>query len=174
MKTYKVYADLSYVSGYLKYGHLEGEVECESEKELKEMLKNDFEDGSLADYLEVVADSYSVEDYGDILKYTYELADEQSNSKFTTETIKSVPKAVLRQVQWERDMAIDQLHSYGVEFGEKAELQKVRHGYWVMDKDYVDGKIAFVYSCSECDKSTYCQYKFCPECGAKMDGKVEV
>lgn len=73
----------------------------------------------------------------------------------------------------ERDVAIDQLHSYGVKFGEKAELQKVRHGHWIMNKDYVDGKIAFVHYCSECDKSAYWQYKFCPECGAKMDGRVE-
>lgn len=39
VKTYKVYADLDYVSGYLRYGHLEGEIKCESEEELKEMIK---------------------------------------------------------------------------------------------------------------------------------------
>lgn len=161
MKTYKVYADLDYVSGYLRYGHLEGEIKCESEEKLKEMIKN----GTIHNYLEVVVDDYSVEDYGDIGEYEYELVEEQED--------KAVPIAVHRQVQWERDVAIDQLHSYGVEFGEKAELQKVRHGHWVMSKGYVDDKIAFAYSCSECEKPAYENYKFCPECGAKMDGRVE-
>ncbi len=161
MKTYKVYADLDYVSGYLRYGHLEGEIKCESEEELKEMIKK----GTIRHHLEVEVDDFSVEDYGDIGEYEYELVEEQEDI--------TVPIAVHRQVQWDRDVAIDQLHSYGVEFGEKAELQKVRHGHWIMDKDYVDGKIAFVYSCSECGKFAYSQYKFCPECGVKMDGRVE-
>ena len=108
---------------------------------------------------------YSVEDYGDIGEYEYELVEEQEDI--------TVPLTVHRQVQWERDIAIDQLHSYGVHFGEKAELQKVRHGHWIMSKGYVDGKIAFVYSCSECDKSFYEKYKFCHYCGVKMDGSVE-
>lgn len=161
MKTYKVYADLDYVSWHLRYGHLEGEIKCESEEGLKEMIKK----GTIRDYLEVEVDDYSVEDCGDIGEYEYELVEEQEDT--------TVPIAAYRQVQWERDVAIDQLHSYGVKFGEKAELQKVRHGHWIMNKDYVDGKIAFVHYCSECDKSAYWQYKFCPECGAKMDGRVE-
>lgn len=108
---------------------------------------------------------YSVEDYGDIGEYEYELVEEQEDI--------TVPLTVHRQVQWERDIAIDQLHSYGVHFGEKAELQKVRHGHWIISKGYVDGKIAFAHSCSEFDKSSYERYKFCPECGVKMDGRVE-
>ena len=161
VKTYKVYADLDYVSGCLRYGHLEGEIKCESEEELKEMIKN----GTIQEYLEVVVDDYSVEDYGDIGEYEYQLVKEQEDI--------TVPITTHRQVQWERDVAIDQLHSYGIEIGEKAELQKVRHGHWIMSKGYVDGKIAFVYSCSECDKSSYERYKFCPYCGAKIDGRVE-
>lgn len=117
VKTYKVYADLDYVSGCLRYGHLEGEIKCESEEELKEMIKN----GTIQEYLEVVVDDYSVEDYGDIGEYEYELVKEQEDI--------TVPITTHRQVQWERDVAIDQLHSYGIEIGEKAELQKVRHGH---------------------------------------------
>lgn len=158
MKTYKVYADLDYVSGYLRYGHLEGEIKCESEEKLKEMIKN----GSIRHHLEVEIDDYSVEDYGDIGEYEYELIEEQENQ--------TVPIAVHRQVQWERDVAIDQLHSYGIEFGEKAELQKVQHGHWVV---YGADGIVWSYSCSECGEIVHDKQRFCPDCGAKMDGRVE-
>lgn len=80
------------------------------------MIKN----GTIQEYLEVVVDDYSVEDCGDIGEYEYEAVEEQEDT--------TAPIAVHRQVQWERDIAIDQLHSYGVHFGEKAELQNVRHG----------------------------------------------
>ena len=161
MKTYKVYADLDYVSGYLRYGHLEGEIKCESEEELKKMIKK----GTIRHHLEVVVDDYAIEDYGDIGEYEYEVVEEQEGT--------TIPIAAHRQVQWERDVAIDQLHSYGVEFGERAELQKVRHGHWIMNLDnaYVGDKIALTYSCSECGKITSDIEKFCPECGAKMDGR---
>lgn len=35
-----------------------------------------------------------------------------------------VPIEVVKQIQWERDIAIEQLNSYGVQLGEKAELEK--------------------------------------------------
>lgn len=157
MKTYKVYADLDYVSGYLRYGHLEGEIKCESEEKLKEMIKN----GTIHNYLEVVVDDYSVEDYGDIGEYEYEPVEEQEDT--------TVSIAAHSQLQWERDVALDQLHSYSVHFGEKAELQKVRHGYWIMGKN---GLVSF-YSCSECGEIVHNKQRFCPDCGAKMDGRVE-
>lgn len=63
MKKFLVTADLGYVVGYLKYGHLEGIVEAESEEALKEMMKK----GNFTKYLGVVVD-----DYGDIGEYEYE------------------------------------------------------------------------------------------------------
>lgn len=71
-----------------------------------------------------------------------------------------VLSSVHEQVQWERDIAIDQLHSYGVEFGEKADVQRVRHGKWV------DGM-----KCSECGQVDTTKPNYCPNCGAKMDGE---
>ena len=90
-----------------------------------------------------------------------------------------VPIEVVKQIQWERDIAIEQLNSYGIQLGEKAELEIVKHGKWVEDtvgcgnpfdpykEDYLD-----VIICSEC--GTYYgiegRTNYCPECGARMDG----
>lgn len=64
-----VTADVDYVIGHLRDGHFEGVVEAESEEELKEMMK----DECFRDYLFLVVDSYSIDDYGDIGEYTYEV-----------------------------------------------------------------------------------------------------
>lgn len=66
---FNVYADVDYVIGHLRDGHFEGVVEAESEEELKEMMKNKY----FTDYLFLVVDSYSIDDYGDIGEYTYEV-----------------------------------------------------------------------------------------------------
>lgn len=91
----------------------------------------------------------------------------------------TVSQGLYDQVAWERDVAIDQLKSYGVQFGEKAELQRVNHGKWVYKptSEY-DGYIV----CSNCDvyipsrkifqTDEYLHTsKYCPHCGARMDGE---
>lgn len=45
-------------------------------------------------------------------------------------TIETIPKGLYDQIKWERDVAIDQLKSYGVSLGEKADVKKVVHGEW--------------------------------------------
>ena len=84
-----------------------------------------------------------------------------------------------KQVCWELDVAIEQLQSYGVGFAEKKELEEVRHGEWIpVQYTYFGLKR---YECSECKDDEYWQKrylehkeKYCPNCGAKMDGgKVE-
>ena len=64
-----VRADVGYVVGHLRYGHLEGEVEAESEEELKEMMEDEY----FSDWLDLVVDGYRVEDYGDVGEYKYEV-----------------------------------------------------------------------------------------------------
>ena len=64
-----VRADVGYVVGHLRYGHLEGEVEAESEEKLKEMMKDKY----FSDWLDLVVDGYRVEEYGDVGKYKYEV-----------------------------------------------------------------------------------------------------
>ena len=66
---FKVIKDLDYVIGHLRYGHLEGVVEAESEEQLKELLKKP----DAKDYLEVVIDDYEVEDYDAIGDFKYEV-----------------------------------------------------------------------------------------------------
>ena len=76
----KINIPLDYVSGYLRYGHLEGEVELDSEeeKEFKELLKKEKdeiltseEEDKLKNYKEwirnecnIIVDGYRIEDWG--------------------------------------------------------------------------------------------------------------
>ena len=85
-----------------------------------------------------------------------------------------VSKGVYEQVQWERDMAMQQLEEHGIPFCGKADVVEVRHGEWEK-----------VYNHRECNRCGYkAPYKkikagyhlqdlskFCPNCGARMDGE---
>lgn len=99
-------------------------------------------------------------------------------SDFVCEQMKKIPTAdvvsvdACKQISKERDFAIKQLHSYGVQFGEKADVVKVKHGEWKKKTD----DIFYWYECSECSEPIpYNKYKnmyfsdYCPNCGAKMD-----
>lgn len=68
---FKVTADLDWVSGYLRYGHLEGIVNVESEEELEVLI----ESGSINDYLDLVIDDYEVNDYADPDNFEFERVD---------------------------------------------------------------------------------------------------
>ena len=52
------------------------------------------------------------------------------------------------------------------------EAEPVRHGYW----ENANGRPkTYIRKCSVCGKEAYfcgrgCSYKYCPNCGAKMDG----
>ena len=95
---------------------------------------------------------------------------------FALRTADAVSRGVHEQVRWERDIAIEQLESYGVSLGEKAEVAKVVHGHWF---SLTDCSNAGVY-CSVCNKKVYkedyawCNRKnklrsnYCPNCGADM------
>lgn len=79
-----------------------------------------------------------------------------------------VPKDLFEQYKYERDVAIDQLHSYGVELGAEKELVEVRHGEWV--------NIVFSqkFRCSLCGQEVYFgRDKYCNACGAKMDASLK-
>ena len=71
---------------------------------------------------------------------------------------------VVGQIMWERDIAIKQLEDYGVGFGEKAELQRVRHGKWF------DVGSLFC-RCDQCGCKNNKETPYCPNCGAKMESE---
>ena len=96
-----------------------------------------------------------------------------------TPTADVVPSAVLEQVMWERDMALETLKEHGIGFCEKSDMVEVRHGEWIVMEEYKTAlsgsrinKIK-TYHCPYCKKRFRQRMKFCGECGAKMDGKVD-
>ena len=69
---------LDYVMGHLRYGHKEGILEL-TEEEFKRLKKNpmDFiEEEDILHDLELIIDSYRIEDWGDPLEVNYEVIDE--------------------------------------------------------------------------------------------------
>ena len=54
-------------------------------------------------------------------------------------TVESIPKGAYEQVKWERDMAVQQLNDYGVQLGEKADVQAVVR-------------------CKDCRRERYCEF----------------
>lgn len=82
----------------------------------------------------------------DLLKSIYSLALKAVND---CPTVDAVSRGVHEQVRWERDVAIEQLESYGVSLGGKAEVAKVVHGRWI---DEFDGKYAKQYDREQYEK----------------------
>ena len=96
-------------------------------------------------------------------------------------TLEVVPKALYDQIKFERDTAISQLESYGIQLGEKVTVKPVQYCHNNSEYNEVDGFV-----CSECglhledwnryvydedSDDTYMQeyeFKYCPECGTKV------
>ena len=68
MTRYKVVGELDYVQGYLRYGHLELEID----KETWDGLTEDEQYDMLSEYGDLVVDDYTVEDRGSIYKISKE------------------------------------------------------------------------------------------------------
>lgn len=85
-----------------------------------------------------------------------------------------VSRNVYEQVKWERDVAIAQLKSYGIGFGEKADVTEVKHGEWkaiVKQDNYFEPPYCDTCKCSVCGyviDVSETVYNYCPNCGAKM------
>ena len=118
-----------------------------------------------------------VSDLIDDLKWLKSVVNESSKNEVQDfiDRVETFPKAdvvsrgLYDQIKWERDVAIEQLESYGISLGEKADVAKVVHGWWSHRPDerrcplcgyhysYFGGK----------------DYNYCPNCGATMDLKGE-
>ena len=51
-----------------------------------------------------------------------------------------------------------------------ADVAPVRHGHWIKNDPHCDG-LAFLWNCSECGEESDEGYRYCPACGARMDGE---
>lgn len=65
-----VRADISYIDGYLRYGHYELELSDEDYKEFINLSDEDKKD-YIRDCGEIVIDDYDVNDYGEIINIQY-------------------------------------------------------------------------------------------------------
>ena len=52
-----------------------------------------------------------------------------------------------------------------------ADVVEVKHGVWLYKKCVVFDRTKDLYRCSECKTSWDAESKYCPNCGAKMDGE---
>ena len=106
------------------------------------------------------------------LKAVLKLVNDRIGNYYIAEAIKKLPnisqntvsKATFEQVMWERDIAIQQLKELGYGFAEK-----LRTGYWEFKPYAVEFEDDAV--CSICNKLVVgaSEYKFCPNCGTKME-----
>lgn len=85
--------------------------------------------------------------------------------------VDAVSRGLFEQIKWERDIAMEQLEEHGIAFGAKAECAvdavEVVHGYWTT----TDTILGTCCVCSVCGSCPTMEYKYCPYCGAKMDGE---
>lgn len=56
---------------------------------------------------------------------------------------------------------------------EQPTVDTVKHGHWSFFRPFPDDWIGPLYICSECRDVCDSRYRFCPSCGAKMDGVEE-
>lgn len=54
-----------------------------------------------------------------------------------------------------------------------ADVQPVKHGWWIWDNSPEFGNPYGSYKCSECEERQSFKENYCPNCGAKMDGGDE-
>ena len=53
-----------------------------------------------------------------------------------------------------------------------ADVAEVKHGHWDPNTRYFGGIATITYRCSRCGFGTPVIYRYCPECGAHMDGEL--
>ena len=83
-----------------------------------------------------------------------------------------VPMGAYKQILWERNMAMRQLQEYGIPLCGEADVVAIRHGTW-LDVPYPNNpNWKPRKKCSVCGRVVRRKTeKYCPDCGAKMDGK---
>lgn len=57
-----------------------------------------------------------------------------------------------------------------IDFVNKADFEPVKRGKWEVVRTH-NNFIKHMYKCSACEKNQFARSNYCPNCGAKMDGK---
>ena len=80
------------------------------------------------------------------------------------------------------DALADTLNELGVPYRADVQLaifesptidaMPIKHGRWIKNDPHCDG-LAFLWNCSECGVESDEGYRYCPACGARMDGGIE-
>ena len=78
-----------------------------------------------------------------------------------------VSRGLYEPIKWERDIALEQLESYGISLGSNAEVVKVVHGEWEI-VDFAGNMQCSV--CGEIGCKINDESNYCPNCGADMRG----
>jgi hypothetical protein len=73
-------------------------------------------------------------------------------------------------LNWGRCPASGKLVSDWLAEAPTIEAEPVRHGRWMMKETMIRSPYAKNAYCSECLEETSYAHKYCPNCGAKMDG----
>ncbi len=83
--------------------------------------------------------------------------------------------AALAKIEWLAQMTGDSGREHGLRAAIEvlqacaaADVEPVRHGYWAKP---LDRRMKSRLKCSECGSIAWASYDYCPNCGAKMDGK---
>ena len=66
MKKYKVSVPTDYVTGHLRYGHYETEIEAESLEKVKEYINSNEGKEYIKEVAEFEVDDYEIDDIGDL------------------------------------------------------------------------------------------------------------
>lgn len=126
-----------------------------------------------------IADGYSLSN-GCTLGRHSGIADDISAQILRLPAADVVGRSAYDQTKWERDIAMQQLAEAGIPFGGKVEVAVVVHARWITEEN-TEGYRGDPH-CTACkyillDEAVYgCtpgvdDYFYCPNCGAKMDGK---
>lgn len=60
-----------------------------------------------------------------------------------------------------------------IKFHPAADVVEVKHGYWIEEDENEDSWLGRCCVCSVCGSCPTMEYKYCPYCGAKMDGVID-